>query len=365
MTWTATPTTTRRSRLRLALTAAIVVLAAVTASTASVTTAAAVEASTAEVTLLAAAPAQPDTSPRTPVPGFLRQRGRFTKFDAPDAVIQTAPFGINNRGTIVGKYNDAEGLQHGFRRDARGRFVTIDFPGARETQLTRINDRGWIVGRYETTPPDPGRRFRGFLRQHDGELVMINYPGAISTQPLGINNRGQVVGQYVTPDGTSHGFRWERGRFATIDRPGAAATALTDINDQGLIVGAEAGDFSDPASIRPFLLERGRFTTLPAFDARVTYPFYDINNRGQIAGSTLAPTDTDELAGARGFLLARGANGPITPIDVPGAPRNLVSGLNDAGAIVGQYENTSASASTQQDGSTPLMNTPDLQTPEG
>jgi YD repeat-containing protein len=105
------------------------------------------------------------TRPRTPIPGFLLKRGRYTKFDAPDAVVQTVPFGINNRGVIVGKFTTADGVDHGFRRDARGRFTTIDVPGAAATQLTKINDRGQIVG-YTAAPTatDPFLAgARGFL----------------------------------------------------------------------------------------------------------------------------------------------------------------------------------------------------------
>ena len=110
---------------------------------------------------------------------------------------------------IVGKHTTADGVDHGFRRDPQGRFVTIDFPGGMPTQLNKINDRGQIVGRYKTTPGVYS--FRGFLLT-DGRLVKLDYPGARYTQPLGINNRGQVVGQYQTPDGTTHGFLWQRGR---------------------------------------------------------------------------------------------------------------------------------------------------------
>ena len=293
------------------------------------------------------------TRPRTAIPGFVLDRGRYAKFDAPDAVLQTVPIGINNRGVIVGKHTDAAGVDHGFRRDARGRFVTIDFPGGVPTQLNKINDRGQIVGRYETIPGVYS--FRGFLLT-DGRLVRLDLPGAMYTQPLGINNRSQVVGEYQTPDGRTHGFRWERGRFTTIDKPGAPATSLVDINDRGQILGATAdpADGAGLAALRPFVLDRGRFVSFRAPDAPATIP-YDLHNRGQIVGYTAAPTATGPfLAEARGFLLAKGARGPFTPIDVPGAPRSIAYGLNDAGAIVGQYENTAATPSSQPTAAMPM-----------
>jgi hypothetical protein len=71
-------------------------------------------------------------------------------------------------------------------------------------------------------------------------------------------------------------------------------------------------------------------------------------------GYTAAPTATDPVAGARGFLLANGARGAFTPIEVPGAPRSAAYGLNDAGAIVGQYENPATTPSPQATGMAPL-----------
>jgi hypothetical protein len=43
-----------------------------------------------------------------------------------------------------------------------------------------------------------------------------------------------------------------------------------------------------------------------------------------------------------GFLLAKGASGPFTPIDVPGAPASGATGINDRGQIVGLYANPAA-----------------------
>jgi probable HAF family extracellular repeat protein len=279
-----------------------------------------------------------DTRPRTAVPGFLLDRGRFVKFDAPGAQLETAPLGINNRGRVVGNYIDADtdAPYHGFMRDRRGRFTTIDIAGAKATVASKINDQGQIVGRYYESAPfrPPDGRPRGFLLDH-GRLTRIDFPGAVFTQAVGINNRGHVVGEYLDRAGVFHGFLWKRGRFTTIDFPGAAATSLVDVNDRGQIIGIK---LDADGAVHGFLLRDGDFTILDAPSAPYTFP-RDINNRGQIAGFTLVDLD---LTGARGFLLARGAKGPFTPIDVPGAPRNLVFGLNDRRQLVGTYENTDA-----------------------
>jgi probable HAF family extracellular repeat protein len=233
---------------------------------------------------------------------------------------------------------------------SRGRYVSFDAPDRGDFLLPLdINDRGQIVGRYYQTTPfsGPDARFRGFLLDR-GKLTRIDVPGAAQTQAAGINNLGRVVGEYQTPDGTYHGFMWRKGRFTTIDVPGATGTSPADINDRGQIVGSyvdTAGGFHG------FLFDQGRFTTIDAPGVKFTF-VRDINNRGQIAGFAL--DDPVTLAGARGFLLAKGVKGPFTPIDVPGAPRNLVRGLNDRGQLVGSYENTNTTSSPHRTAATPM-----------
>jgi hypothetical protein len=63
------------------------------------------------------------------------------------------------------------------------------------------------------------------------------------------------------------------------------------------------------------------------------------------------------MAGARGFLLAKGANGPDTPISFPGAPRTIATGINDQGQVVGAYENIAAAPSPQPTGTPPMGRT--------
>ena len=57
----------------------------------------------------------------------------------------TAAFGINDAGQITGAYADADGRNHGFLLQ-RNRFTRLDAPGRPEnTAAWGINDRGEIV----------------------------------------------------------------------------------------------------------------------------------------------------------------------------------------------------------------------------
>jgi probable HAF family extracellular repeat protein len=72
----------------------------------------------------------------------------YTRIDAPGATL-TFPFGINNRGQVVGFYLDVNQVRHGFLF-ANGVFTTIDHPlASSDTQAHDLNDRGLVVGLYE------------------------------------------------------------------------------------------------------------------------------------------------------------------------------------------------------------------------
>ncbi|HEV8563244.1 MAG TPA: hypothetical protein VGR06_43565 [Actinophytocola sp.] len=284
-----------------------------------------------------------DTRPRTPFPAFVLDKGRFTAFDAPGAVMQTGAAAINDLGKIAGNYIDADAAYHGFLRDRRGRFTTIDVPGALATQPSDMNDRDQIVGTYSTTarqPQAPDAKPRGFLLDR-GRFIGIDVPGALQTRANGINNRGQVVGEYVDAAGNFHGFLWDKGRFTTIDVPGVAATSPLNVNDLGQIVGGYVKDLTEqPLTIRGFQLDKGRVTTFDAPPGPFTFATGN-NNRGQIVGfsATGGVTDGGPIPTIRGFLLRKGVKGPITPIAFPGAPNTLPNGINDLGQIVGAYQN--------------------------
>jgi hypothetical protein len=155
-----------------------------------------------------------------------------------------------------------------------------------------------------------------------GAVVLAAPTGASAA-----TTRGRTGGE-TAPRTPVPGFLLDRGRFMRFDAPRAGIeTAPNSIDNLGRIVGSYVDD-----------------------DADATYHGFLRDARGQIAGFTL--DDPVTLAGARGFLLAKGVGGPFTPVDVPGAPRNLVRGLNDRGQLVGSYENTD-NGSRHRSGSEP------------
>jgi uncharacterized membrane protein len=302
----------RGSRLRRAVAGAVVLTALTTAPAA---------ATTPPVRTSASQTSRPDpgtastvrsgdtSSPRSPFPGFVLDRGRYRTIEAANPGAWQFPFDVNDRGQITGEYvrvgpDGIPDRESGFVRDARGRTTVFDVPGAKGTEAVKLNNRGQVAGTFSTDTPIVNDTARPHAYLWDrGKVARIDVPGAVLTAGSGVNDRGQVVGAYGDAAGAVYGFRWERGRFTIIDAPGAPLTTADGINDRGQIVGATYNDL--------------------------------------------------DLTGARGFLLAKGVKGQFTPISFPGAPRTIASGINNRGQIVGFYENPSVT-STPPPTATPM-----------
>jgi hypothetical protein len=279
-------------------------------------------------------------APATSSGNFLLRKGVFTPLEDLRGAVGTAYTGANNRGEFVGTYTDDAGTLHGFRRDRKGRFTTIDPPGSLATFATGITDHGQIVGYYGVAEG----KARTFLRDRGGDITTVEIPGAVTTAPFDINNRGQVVGLYADtepdaggslPPNSIHGFVWTRGSVRKIDVRGAIGTAAFDINDRGEVVGiyADPKEGDPKGTTHGFRLRNGVFTTIdppgavdidgtPGFQA--TAPL-GINNRGQVVG---------QYADARGlhaYLLDKGRYKTIDPRGVPGT---VAADINDRGQIV-------------------------------
>jgi hypothetical protein len=108
----------------------------------------------------------------------------------------------------------------------------VDFPGSKETVLFSINNRGRIVGGYQ----DAGGTVQHFLLDK-GVFTPIDYPGAAFTVPFDLNDRDQVVGSYLDAAGKPQGFQLDDGVYTMIDTSAFPSAQLLGLNDRGEIVG--------------------------------------------------------------------------------------------------------------------------------
>ncbi|MCZ7637295.1 MAG: hypothetical protein M5U12_15440 [Verrucomicrobia bacterium] len=111
----------------------------------------------------------------------------------------------NNRGDVAGDYYDSDGGVHGYVRYGQdGRIETIDVPFGvpGTTSAMAISNQGTIVGSYLG---DDGRRHGFILR--NGEYTVFDAPGAANTALSAINDRGDLAGYtYVDWDHASVAF---------------------------------------------------------------------------------------------------------------------------------------------------------------
>jgi YVTN family beta-propeller protein/probable HAF family extracellular repeat protein len=244
---------------------------------------------------------------------------KLITIDYPGQVTWTEVREINNFGVMAGRYIDT--TIHAFTLSS-GVFKNIDVAGATETAAWGINDAGDVVGRYF----DPAaNRDHGFLLRN-GTYTTIDPPGTTETFALGINNLGQIVGYYHDSTGHQHGFLLSNGIYTTVDFPGEIASEVIKINDVGTMV----GNYIDSASNNHgFRLQNGAFTSIDVPGASFT-EVYGINNGGQIAGG-YSIGNTPEV----GFELT---NGVVQTVTLPAATNGLVvEDINDQAQLVGVY----------------------------
>jgi len=259
----------------------------------------------------------------------------FNSLDFPGSTLTTGR-GINNHGEIVGAYR-LEPPRHAYLFK-HGQFAPLapsTVLGTNFSEAFKNNDRGDVVGYYQD---DIGAN-HGFLLRKD-VVTTLDFPTASDTLALGVNESGTVVGTWdiVDSDGNLlalHGFIWKDGTFSQVDFPGAAATQLFGINARGDIVGEWDSDIFG-TTVHGFVLTKGQFITVDAPFAGSTFTrANDINAKGSIVGTWI---DADGVT--HGFL-AEGAK--FTSIDYPGSVVTTEWGINSAGQMIGNWFDSSGS----------------------
>jgi hypothetical protein len=215
--------------------------------------------------------------------GFAFKGKGFAAIDYPSG-LQTAVYGINKSGEVVGMFVDnVTGRYHGFKLVGTT-FTQLDYPGADDTVALGVNSSGDIVGIWDTS----SSQANGFMLS-GGVYSLITVPGAESTYAEGINKSGVIVGYYFDSIGNSHGLVDKGGVQTTIDYPGYPDSYLAGVSDIGPMVGG----YGSPTTIgsttyiwqHGFVYSGGTFSSfdVPFGDVAATEP-YGMNNHGEIVG---------------------------------------------------------------------------------
>ena len=81
------------------------------------------------------------------------------------------------------------------------------------------------------------------VAQADFEFELVDHPGAPDTQVFGINDRGDVVGNGITNMATlPFVFAAKKGTFTGVAPMAGADTSVLGINDSGVMVGSVDND---------------------------------------------------------------------------------------------------------------------------
>jgi len=251
--------------------------------------------------------------------------------------------GINNRGQIAGYFGSGakghpnQGYLLALSRGG-SHFVNENFPGAKQTQVTGLNDAGVTVGFYSTQnkASQMNNNF-GFYTRH-GHFHAVNFPAIHRSAPpvnqlLGVNDSDVAVGFYTDRRGHNHGYTYNiiSHRFHRVMIRDGVSTTAAAINNHGDIAGFRTGMLGQTKAF--VLRPNGHLTVLHYPGASATMAF-GINDSGEVVGAYTKGSGDN----ARSFGFTWSARHGWRSISDPmGKGTTLVNGVNDLGDLVGFY----------------------------
>lgn len=178
------------------------------------------------------------------------------------------------------------------------------------------------------------------------EIAILNTatstPGVVAQ---GINDLGEVVGRFRTlgnPANQTSGFlRRSNGAIETFNHPSHLSLSISDINNLGGMVGETRSDLTVFGVIRGFLYDQGTYSEI-SFPGSALTRAYGINDAGDIVGQF-----QNDDAINRPFLLRNGVYQELQLVSPPGGAQSaLATGISDSGLVIGTYRDAANATRT-------------------
>jgi probable HAF family extracellular repeat protein len=244
----------------------------------------------------------------------------------PTAYGNALPFGINDRGQVVGqrRWPATAGQDTAFLYDYRQSTMTdLGTLGGTRSTAVAINDFGQAAG-MASLPYNSSTRsepYQGVVWGADGTKTSV-YP----FEPSGINDTGAMSGKVLTSPGIYHAAVYQGGQATEIaPLPGGWDAVALGINDAGQV----AGFSRVPSGYQHALVydvRGGKITDLGTLGGANSFAMA-INDRGQVTGyAGVANNDTHAFLYAGGVMQDLGQLGGLPTYG---------SALNDWGQVVG------------------------------
>jgi len=155
----------------------------------------------------------------------------------------------------------------------------------------------------------------------------VTVPGATLAEPGGINNAGVSVGLYTDSSNVQHGYILKGKKLTTLDDPNgkAGTTGGSNLNPNGTVSAVGSYVSSTTGNSVAFVYKKGKYTDIPGPSGAVSTFGSAINDSGAVVGYY-----TDSSGLYHGFLL-KGTT--YTTLDVPTAADTFATGINKSGKI--------------------------------
>lgn len=220
-------------------------------------------------------------------------------------------------------------------------------PGGFESIANAANSRGQVVGLATKAVADPnsmlglGFQTRAFIWQDGVMEDLKTLPGGADAEAVLINEKGQVVGWSYTSSTsvppcetgftlTTGSFIWDMEKgLRDIGSLGGSCTIATDLNNRGQVVGSSSlpGDTSQHA----FLWDEGLFQDLGGSLGGDSLGAFAVNEKGEAVGFAFLPGETPIFHAT----LWRSA-GDMVDLGVVGAdPSSYAASINSRNQVVG------------------------------